>query len=512
MARKPSTKGYGDWVSTVTQAESGRDREGAEETRSETPLGIVLGRKWLILATVVISMAATYFVSSGLQKVYTTEATLLIALPSDDTTFDSVQAGQAIARSYADVIDSPNIAADVAERVGEGVDGGDVADATSFETVPETQLLKISTEATTPERAKEIADGYASVFTEYARENLSETTEAEIELADAAPLPSAAARPKPVLYTLIAGVLALALATALSLAAHRLDRRLRTWDEVEKRFGLPLLARVPLRRRSQASVTAFEEAFRILRTNLQFTGEDGGPKSIALVSERPGEGKTTSVAKLAEAVAEAGRKVIVIEADFRRPALEGALTPDRKELTRPGLSNYLVGASSLDDVVHGTGRPNLEVVPSGPLPPSPSALLDTTRARDLVGQFARRADLVLIDCPPLGVGADASVTTKWVEGVALVVDMESATDNSIRNALRQLEAVHAPVIGILLNRDREIEESAYDDYYHGADRERERVSTGEEAAEASAASNGSGSDEVVKQRRRLRFRRQREKV
>src|SRR5665809_48082 len=120
------------------------------ETRTDAPLAILLSRKWLILATVVVAMVATWFVSSSLQKVYSTEATLLIALPADDQSFDTVQAGQAIARSYADIIESPNIAAQVAGRLTEEeLDGGDVSASTSFETVPETQLLKITAEAPT---------------------------------------------------------------------------------------------------------------------------------------------------------------------------------------------------------------------------------------------------------------------------------------------------------------------------------------------------------------------------
>lgn len=492
-------------VSTGDERESAARSDG----RSDAPLPIVLGRKWLILVTVLLAMGATYAVSSSLDKVYTTESTLLVALPSDESTFDTVQAGQAIARSYADLIESPNIAESVAEEIGGNADAGDVAAATTFESLPETQLLKIKAEATDPQRAKEIADAYADVFTDHARTDLNETTDAEIELADEAPLPGSAARPKPVLYTLIAGVLGLVLAVTLALLAHRLDRRLRGWEEVERRFGLPLLARVPVRRRSKASVTAFEEAFRILRTNLQFAGGGGAMRSIAVVSERPGEGKTTAVAKLAEAIAESGRKVVAVEGDFRRPALEQALAPDRKQPMRPGLSNYLVEAATIEDVVHPTGRPNLDVVPSGPLPPSPSALLDSARAQELLAALEERSEVVLIDCPPLSVGADASVTTKWVDAVILVIDMDAATDRSVRNALRQLEAVQASVAGVVLNRDHAIEDSAYG-YYGDTPGRVEAASYPATQPSEVAGSNGAGADELVADGRRFgRRRRQR---
>lgn len=442
-------------------------------TDTNASLAVLLARKWLILAAVLVATAATYAISSNLEKVYSTEATLLVALPSDDQTFDTLQAGQAVAQSYAELIQSPNIAEDVAEELGSSFDTGDVLAATSFESIPETQLLVITAEASRPPLAKEIADTYAEVFTDYARLNLRDTTDAAIELADPAPLPGSAARPQPALYTIVAGLIALVLAVALVLAISRLDRRLRTSEEFESRFGLPLLSRVPVRRRSSESVSAFEEAYRVLRTNMQFVTEGRHLRSLGIMSESAGEGKTTSVAKLAEAVAEAGRQVIVVEADFRRPALRSALMSDGAGSLGAGLSNFLVGTASLSEVVHGTNRPNLSIVPSGPLPPSPSALLDSNRGRELFQELTDRCDLLIADCPPLSVGADAAVTSKWVDGVLLVVDMKSATDRSVRNALRQLGAVRATVVGVLLNRDPGVDGGTYD-YYRA---ERTRAST-----------------------------------
>ena len=494
-------------MSTVERGYDERESSGRSDRASDAPLGIVLGRKWLILATVLLAMGATYAVSSSLEKVYSTESTLLIALPSNESSFDTVQAGQAIARSYADLIASSNIAQDVTDEIGRAA-AGDVA-ATSFEPLPETQLLKITAEAASPERAKEIADTYADVFTEYARTDLNETTDAEIALADEAPLPGSPARPKPVLYTLIAGSLGLALAVSLALLAHRLDRRLGGWEEVERRFGLSLLARVPLRRRSQASVMAFEEAYRILRTNLQFAGGGTVVRSIAVVSERPGEGKTTAVAKLAEAVAESGRRVVAVEGDFRRPALEKTLDPGREQPMRPGLSNYLVEAATIDDVVHATGRPNLDLVPSGPLPPSPSALLDSVRAHELFQGLVDRAEMVLIDCPPLSVGADASVAAKWVDGVVLVIDMDAATERSVRNALRQLHAVQASVIGVVLNRDHAIEESAYGYYGETPKQISDDARRSDRHRAGASSDNGAGAEEPARNGRRFGRWRQR---
>ena len=425
-----------------------------------SPLAVVWRRKGIVLAVFLAFTIGTAIVSKTLPKVYSTDATLFVSLSSEQS-FDSVQASQALARSYADIIESPNIAQIVADRIGGSK--GDIESSASFEPVQDTQLLQINAEDRDPDRAKQIADTYANVFIEYAQRNLRDT-QATITLADAAPLPGSPARPKPTLYTLVAAILGLAIGLALAFLRDRLDNRLRTSEDVETRFDSPVLARIPRRGRSDTSITAFREANRILRTNLQFAGKGRALRSIAVTSGREGEGKTTIVSQLAIASAEVGQRVIVVEADFRRPALQAELLPDSTEPLRPGLSNYLVEAASLDDALFATARPNIDILPAGPLPPSPSALLESRRGRDAVSELLGEADLVIIDCPPLSIGADASVIAGWVDGVIVVVDLGGSTDANVRSALRQLEAVEARTLGLVLNRDRSVEPSSYDYY------------------------------------------------
>ena len=211
----------------------------------------------------------------------------------------------------------------------------------------------------------------------------------------------------------------------------------------------------------------------MLRTNLNFARAEGPPRSVVITSGREGEGKTTAVASLAVASAEVGLKVIAVEGDLRRPSLQRELMPELDEPLRPGLSNYLVEAAPLEEIIHQTARPNIDLVPAGPLPPSPSALLESRRGGTAVQDLTTEADIVLIDCPPLTIGADASVMAGWADGVIVMVDLQTSTDRSVRSALRQLEAVQAPVLGLLLNRDRTVETTRYD-YYAAADVERGR--------------------------------------
>jgi polysaccharide biosynthesis transport protein len=430
----------------------------------DSPLAVIWRRKFLIAGVFLLFAVTTAVISKSLEKVYSTQATLFVALRADEQTFDSVQASQSLARSFADIIDSPNMSNRVADRLADGTTAKTVGNATTFEPVPETQLLEINAEDPDPARAKRIADLYADIFVDFAENELGPTTNATVSLADPAPLRRTPARPKPTLYTLIAAMIGLALGIALAFLRDRLDRRIRTAEDIEGRFDLPVLARIPRRGRSQPSITAFKEAHRVLRTNLRFAAVDGQLRSLAVTSGLASEGKTTTVGELALASAEVGLQVVAIEADFRRPGLERLLMPERETPLQPGLSNYLVEAASIDEVIHPTSLAGVSIVPSGPLPPSPSALLDARRGPRL-SAFAERADLVILDLPPLSIGADASAIANWVDGVLLVVDLGGVTDRAVREALKQLEAVRARTLGLVLNRDPQVDRGSYEYYY-----------------------------------------------
>jgi capsular exopolysaccharide synthesis family protein len=423
----------------------------------------------MIIATVFTFAFVTAVVSKSLTKIYATDSTLLVTLAAGNQTFDTVQASQAIARSYADIISNPNIASQVAAKLGAGTTRGEVIDKTTFDVVPETQLLKVHAEDPSATRAKQIADTYAQTFIDFAKANLEGTTKATVSQAVAAPVPPQAARPKPTLYTLVATLLGLALGLSAAFLRDRLDRRLRTAEDVEESIEARVLARVPRRGRTETSRVAFKESFRMLRTNLQFAQAQGGfVGSVAVTSWSAGEGKTTAASRLAIATAETGTRVIAVEADFRRPALQRELAPDQEAPLWPGLSNYLVEAATLDEVIYDTPLPGVKLIPAGPLPPSPSALLEAPRGQQMVDELLQRADFVLFDCPPLSVGAEAALMSSWADGVILIVDLASSTDNGVREGLRRLEAVQAPLLGLVLNRDRTLEASVYD-YYHPTD-------------------------------------------
>jgi Mrp family chromosome partitioning ATPase len=156
-----------------------------------------------------------------------------------------------------------------------------------------------------------------------------------------------------------------------------------------------------------------------------------------------------------------GAQVLVVEADLHRPALQRFLVPNESEPLRPGWSNYFLGGTPLNEIIHPTTLPAVEFVPPGPPVPSLSGLLESERGRSVIEDLSGSADMVLFDCPPLGLGADATAVASRVDGVIVAVDLKTATEERVRHGLRQLEAVRARLLGFVLNRDRSLEFTSY---------------------------------------------------
>lgn len=435
--------------------------------KSDDWAGAASRHKGLLFTVIFLIVAGAAITSASLPKTYSSTGQLLVTLKSEAQSFDAVQAGQAVTRSYLQIIDSPNIAEQVGRELG--TSGSSVEAAASFKQVPETQLLEITVSHEDPAQAERIADAYADVFIDYTTERLAPNTEAVVTLADNARQPSSPSRPRPLLYVLVAALMAIPIALGAALLRDRMDRRLHTIDDVRAAFDLPVIGRLPRRGSTETLQAVSDEAYRVFNFNLKFATA-GALRSVAITSAVEREGKTTSAAGLAIASAGSG-DTIAVEADLRRPALERTLRPHAADGLQPGLSSYLANSCTLEEAIHPTDVPDLRLVPAGMLPPLPAALLESDRAQTLVSDLTEKADLVIIDCPPLTIG-ETRLIAKWVDAVVLVIDLRSSTDRSVAQAIEQLQAVQAPLVGLVLNRDRDFSSQAYG-YYVAANGEPE---------------------------------------
>jgi capsular exopolysaccharide synthesis family protein len=213
--------------------------------------------------------------------------------------------------------------------------------------------------------------------------------------------------------------------------------------------------------------THFAEAYRTLRANIGFTSIDSPVKTVLVTSANPREGKTTTVINLGIIMAQAGHRVMIVDADFRRPSLHHifGFLPNGKKIL-PGLSNMIVGNSDLKDVVLPSGFARVALVPAGIMPPNPNELLSSRRMKTVIAELGEQADIVLFDSPPCLLYADAFVLSPLTDGVLYVVRSGAQDKSAQRRVQRQLQQAKARMLGVVFN-DADVEESAssYTYYY-----------------------------------------------
>ena len=202
------------------------------------------------------------------------------------------------------------------------------------------------------------------------------------------------------------------------------------------------------------------EAYKTLRTNLEFSGSDN--KAIVLTSSTPNEGKSTVSLGLALALVESGKRVLFVDADLRKSVLVG-----RHKVTEEvkGLSHYLSGQADLNDVICRTQEPGLFVIFAGVVPPNPSELLGQKRFAHLIESAKDIYDYVIIDAPPLGSVIDAAVISKVCDASVLVVAAKMVSYKFVRTVKEQLEKTGCPILGVVLNKVDMKQNKYYGKYY-----------------------------------------------
>ncbi|HHU19114.1 MAG TPA: CpsD/CapB family tyrosine-protein kinase [Bacilli bacterium] len=202
------------------------------------------------------------------------------------------------------------------------------------------------------------------------------------------------------------------------------------------------------------------EQFRTIRTNLQFTAVDGALETMLVTSAGPSEGKSFTIANLAVVFAQQEKKVLLIDADMRKPTVHYTFRVDN----RRGLSSVLVGEHELEEATIKSDIPNLEILPSGPIPPNPSELLGSNKMRHLIEQAKQQYDLVIFDTPPVLAVTDAQILANFVDGSLLVIRSKQTDQEAAIKARELLEPAKAKLLGCVLN-DLETSKDQY--YYYG---------------------------------------------
>jgi polysaccharide biosynthesis transport protein len=556
---------------------------------------VVQRRKWLILSVAALFLVAGVLYSLEQSALYRASAEVLInrATPVPDVTGTSQGTStppERVAETEAKVAAVPAVAERVLEAAGvTDMSPEQFLSQSSATAASNADVLVLSVEAADPERAAQLATQYARQFTEYRKDldtraiaRALEGIEDRIDeldperdralysdlQADAKQLETAEAlatgntavireasaasatkvRPRPVRNAFLALGVGLLLGIVIAFFRDAMDTRIRSSDEVAERLGVPLLARIPEPPRRLHATNSLvmlaepngtdAEAFRMLRTNLDFVNLERQARAIIVTSASEREGKSTTIANLGVALARSGKRVVLVDLDLRRPFLDTVFGLEGT----PGVTNVVLEKATVDQALStvwapettsdeasraegptetpatsGGRRPSseresngrapldglLQVVTSGPHPPNPGEFVATRAVGNLLDELRKRVDVVLVDAPPLiGLG-DAMTISAKVDAILLVTRMNVLTRPQAAELHRLLGTSPARTLGFVLT-GADTDEHRYAYAVDGYRMQAAQHAAGKEPAERAAQPRRSG-----KRRRRRRPSRQR---
>ncbi|MFI7744927.1 polysaccharide biosynthesis tyrosine autokinase [Kocuria rhizosphaericola] len=420
-------------------------------------------------------------------KTYTSSAIGLVVtngVEDMDSALDGDGLAKAKAINYGSLAHTRPVAEEVINRLQLDAVPDTVLARVTVGVPPETAEIIVTARAESSQEAKDLADTWLEVLANRASTLESESTtdtaspgaEVVIQPFSAAYLPPYPSAPNVRRQVAAGMLLGLALGLFYAFVRFRLDKGIRSAEDIRDGLGLPVLGVVPreeqlMRRPSIVEAddsrsgggTAYVEAFGKLRVNLSFGSQPGSPGVIVITSPLPGEGKSSITANLAVAIASTGRNVVVIDGDLRQPAIAGifGIAP------APGLADVLKGQIQVDEALQTDDKfPNLRILGAGHGVRNPSKLLSPEVVQHLLETLAASA-MVLVDAPPVLPVADAALLTAAADGAILVANTESTTTDVLNQALETLDQVHGTVLGIVLNQVPTTGPHAMDFGYYG---------------------------------------------
>ena len=285
--------------------------------------------------------------------------------------------------------------------------------------------------------------------------------------------PTGPSSPRTLLNMLLAAVLGLLAAVGIAFLAEYLDDTVTSSDEVQEVTGLPTLGVVPVMKGDPKRDEMYRmetlmnprspvaETYRALRTSIEFASVDAPLRTLLVTSSVPKEGKTTPAGNLAIVFAQAGSRVLLVDADLRKPGVHGVFKlPNQNGLT----TLFRDGAATVSSVSQETELGNLKVITSGPLPPNPAELLGSQRWHAILERLKAEADLVIIDSPPLQAVTDAALLAAVVDGTVFVIHARRTRRGAVRQGREALARGGGKILGVVMNR---LKKREYDEYYYG---------------------------------------------
>lgn len=273
-----------------------------------------------------------------------------------------------------------------------------------------------------------------------------------IQLVDKADVPSKPISPRLIVTLLLALVGGIVAGIAAAFAIEHLNDTVRSGEELGQKLGLPLLGAVPevkgVSEELENPKSAVSEAYNSIRASLLMSSRHGFPRSLALTSIQPSEGKTTTAFSISKGIARVGKRVVVVDCDLRRPALHKAF----ELANRPGVSEFLSGQMPIEPLLQSTEFENVSIVTCGLIPPNPTELLSGSLFSQMLTELGQRFDVVIVDAPPILGLADAVLISSQVEAAVLVMQAGRNYRGALRTSVARLHKAGVNVIGALLTK------------------------------------------------------------
>jgi capsular exopolysaccharide synthesis family protein len=439
---------------------------------------ILLKKIWIIIACGILCALCAGIISKFIMIPTYTSSTKLYVINREDketTTFSDLQTSTQLTMDYKILVLSRPVIDQVIQNLKLKIAQKQLISLIDVYNPANTRILQISVNNSDPLLAKQLADTVAEV----SAERMVAIMEMEkANIVEPANLPVEPSGPNIRKNTLVAGLSGFVLSAFIILLIFIMNDSIKCTDDIERYLGISTLGSIPFetlkgniklpgkkkRRRNKGLQEGMDnfrdiqtersdisfssrEAYKTLRTNIQFCGKE--IKTICVTSCMPNEGKTVVSFRLASSLAEGGKKVLFIDADLRKSVIIGMLKIDSAIF---GLSQYLSGMNSLEEVINKTKVDNLDIIFTGPIPPNPSELLGSDMFNELISEQRNKYDYIIIDTPPLGIVIDSANVAEACDGVLMVIESNNVSYKFVQQVLKQLVKSKCRVLGAVLNK------------------------------------------------------------
>ena len=478
---------------------------------------LIVQNKFIMATFIFLGLLGSLFMYRTETPLYRAESQVFVSTPVTALDISALATGSSFSqqrvKSYAQIINSPLTLQGVVDQLQLNISTQELSTKISAVAPPDTVLISITVVDSDPKLSADIANATADQFGKYIgtleNQNGDNQTPIKVSMVRSASIPGSPFSPIRNIYILLGLGFGFALGLGVAMVRKLLDNSIKNEDDL---FGLPLLAAIMF------DITASEkplisslsryavrtEAFRTLRTNIKYVVPSARAKVIAVSSALPNEGKTTTATNLAISLAQGGNRVVIVEADMRRPNVGKYLEINSK---KGGLSHLLQKTSALSlrvikQQIDKVDIKGLDILCSGTIPSNPSELLGSGNFQDVIDILRRNYEFVIVDCPPLLPVTDAAVVSTVTDGVLLVVHAGKTRKPELLGSRAAIESVSSRILGVALNKIPEQKNSYHYGYRYGYSK-----GYGKNSSDQSTGTYLPSSDEVYRLEREEFFER-----